>query len=100
MKKYLLFYLIFLSVFSTNCSKEPSKEKDGINNPDYLFLDVFFGMSRKEFYDYCWDMNKQKIFIKSLFNRIEKESNPHVYLNIIKTLIEFKDENINERPMC
>ncbi len=40
-------------------------------------------------------VNKQKIFIKSLFNRIEKESNPHVYLNIIKTLIEFKDENIN-----
>lgn len=42
-------------------------------------------------------VNKQKMFLEPLFNRLETASNPHIYLNLIKTLIEFNDEDINKR---
>jgi hypothetical protein len=88
---------------------------NNIENSDvyYDYLLNIIKANDKEFYNYIINqkienenvndlplytskVNKQKIFIKSLFNRIEKDSNAHVYLNIIKTLIEFKDENINK----
>ncbi|MEZ5056309.1 MAG: hypothetical protein R2879_04655 [Saprospiraceae bacterium] len=39
----------------------------------------------------------EEIFKEPLFNRLENASNPHIYLNLIETLIEYKDENINQR---
>lgn len=42
-------------------------------------------------------VNQQKIFVEPLFNRLENASNPHIYLNLIKTLIEFNDDDINKR---
>lgn len=42
-------------------------------------------------------VNKQKMFVEPLFKRLEIADNPHIYLNIIKTLIEFKDKSINKR---
>jgi len=41
-------------------------------------------------------VNQQRIFIKPLFDRLENADNPHIYLDIIKTLIEFNDLNINK----
>ncbi|GAK91820.1 hypothetical protein JCM19297_4 [Nonlabens ulvanivorans] len=41
-------------------------------------------------------VNKQEMFIKPLFKRLEKADNPHVYLDIVKTLIEFKNDEINK----
>lgn len=41
-------------------------------------------------------VNRQKMFVEPLFNRLEKADNPHIYLNIIKTLIEFKNNDINK----
>lgn len=41
--------------------------------------------------------NNDKKFIETLFERLEKEDNPHVYLDIAKTLIDFKDKTINYR---
>lgn len=32
------------------------------DNYDSLFLGIHFGMGKKEFYDYCWEMNRKKIF--------------------------------------
>lgn len=40
-------------------------------------------------------VNRQEIFVKPLFQRLEKADNPHVYLNIIKTLLEFRNDEIN-----
>lgn len=58
---FLMALLVAMSVFS--CTEKSSREKNGQENPDYLFLDLFFGMKRQEFFDYCWEMNKQKKFI-------------------------------------
>jgi|1048.fasta_scaffold03471_2 hypothetical protein len=101
MKKHFLFYFLFISVLSTNCSKEPSKEKDGIKNPDYLFLDVFFDMTRKEFYDYCWDMNKKKIFTHGTGNtsvqyRLENELKEPVFMRFYPS---FHEDKIYEMPV-
>lgn len=45
---------------------------------------------------YTSKVEKQDIFVRPLLDRLEKDDNPHVYLNIIKTLIEFKDLKINK----
>jgi hypothetical protein len=36
-------------------------------------------------------------FVASLFDRLEKESNPHIYLKATKVLISFNDKDINRR---
>lgn len=43
------------------------------------------------------DEIKDRYFVKPLLERFEEESNPHVYLRIAKTLIGYKDEEINQR---
>ncbi len=40
---------------------------------------------------------KDKFFIETLFKRMLKDDNPHVYLQITETLISFKDISINKR---
>jgi hypothetical protein len=40
---------------------------------------------------------KDTSFVMSLFNRLEKEDNPHVYLKAAKVLIAFTDKQINQR---
>lgn len=55
--------VLLLMAGATSCTKKPSREKNAKENLDYLFLDLFFGMERQEFFDYCWEMNKQKKFV-------------------------------------
>lgn len=42
-------------------------------------------------------VNQQKMFIEPLFNRLENAWNAHIYLDLVKTLIEFNDNDINKR---
>lgn len=46
---------------------------------------------------YTSKVNKQKIFVEPLFERLENAWNAHIYLEVIKTLIEFNDKSVNER---
>ena len=46
---------------------------------------------------YTSKVKQQIFFIEPLFNRLEKSWNPHIYLILIETLIEFKDDKINKR---
>ncbi|GAB5564252.1 MAG: hypothetical protein Wins2KO_13150 [Winogradskyella sp.] len=46
---------------------------------------------------YTSKVNKQNIFIEPLFERLEEAWNAHIYLDIVKTLIEYDNEEINER---
>ncbi|MCL9806669.1 hypothetical protein NAT51_14125 [Flavobacterium amniphilum] len=41
--------------------------------------------------------DKDQIFVKPLLERFAKENNPHVYLEIAKTLIAYQDKSINEQ---
>jgi hypothetical protein len=58
-----LLLALLMSAGAVSCTKKPSREKNARENLDYLFLDLFFGMQRQEFFDYCLEMNKQKKFI-------------------------------------
>jgi len=40
---------------------------------------------------------KDSYFNETLFKRLKKEDNPHVYLQIVETLISFKNKSINKR---
>lgn len=63
------FYLISaaLIVFSTNCSYLSGNDYSGLIKKelakgirvDSLFLGMHFGMSSKQFYGYCWELNKK-----------------------------------------
>ncbi len=46
---------------------------------------------------YTSKVNKQNVFIEPLFERLEKAWNAHIYLDLIKTLIEYDNKEINER---
>ena len=46
---------------------------------------------------YTSKVNKQKIFVEPLFKRLENASNPHIYLNLIETLISYNDNEITRK---
>lgn len=64
MKK--IFYLILVSIMfiSIGCKSEyQSAIEEGLSTGvvhEELILDMEIGWTRKEFYAYCWDMNKEK----------------------------------------
>jgi hypothetical protein len=43
---------------------------------------------------------KDSSFIHPLFNRLEIETNPHIYLKIVEALISYSDDNINQRILA
>ncbi len=76
MKKEILWLLpifIFIWIFS-GCTPNAKYErmlkrelKSGIRN-DTLFMGIHFGMSEKEFYTRCWDLNKQGLIKQGMRN--------------------------------
>jgi hypothetical protein len=46
---------------------------------------------------YTSKVNKQNIFVEPLFERLEDAWNAHIYLDLIKTLIEYDNKEINDR---
>jgi hypothetical protein len=53
------FVIIIASTVFLACNDSTSKEKK--RHADSLFLGISLGMGYKEFYDHCWQLNKQKI---------------------------------------
>lgn len=62
---------------------------------DYKILNV--NVHEFPIYTSLIKKDKDNKFVESLFKRFEKEWNPHVYLEIAKTLIEFNDKTINDK---
>lgn len=64
MNRFIVF--IYLGVFTIACQTNPylsleNKELSSGVIYDSLFLGVKFGMTSKEFYSHCWDLNKKKL---------------------------------------
>ena len=60
MKRVLwLSKIIVLGIVCYSCGGLKGENKASY---DSLFLGFYLGMGQKEFYDYCWEMNKQKKF--------------------------------------
>lgn len=67
MLKRILYVLIAASVFAgVSCNGKWFEDK---KNTDTLFLGISLGMGKKEFYDYCWQMNRDSIFLHGPANQ-------------------------------
>ncbi len=73
--KTLLFLCISISVF-TSCKSEYQQYVDkelgsGIKN-DSLFLGMYMGQTKKEFFARCWDLNAQQMISQGTGNKTAK----------------------------
>jgi hypothetical protein len=69
---------------------------------DSLFMGIHFGMTRAAFFEYCWQKNKEKLFLqgrdKSVEYQLPKEnSNYPIQLNFYPRFD--KNDKINELPI-
>ncbi len=69
-------------------------------NYDSLFLNIYLGMEQKAFYDYCWELNRQKVITHGPTNQnieyhLTELSNPV----IMRFYPSFYEGKINEMPV-
>ncbi|MFM9988180.1 hypothetical protein [Flavobacterium sp.] len=66
---------------------------------DIIIIDKIENADVHQFEIYSKKIQESKDinFIEPLFKRLLVDDNPHVYLDIVQTLISFKDENINKK---
>ncbi len=76
----ILFFLVLIVFSSISCESEYSKVvkrelKKEIKN-DSIFFGLYFGETRQEFYDRCWELNRQKIITHGGNNQFVKYALP------------------------
>jgi hypothetical protein len=110
MKLYILTFFIGVVLMTNACKKAEKKTLDelqkqelakGIRN-DSLFLGLSFGMTPKEFYAVCWDLNKKGVLREGLGNmtaayQLDKgEMNYDAEMDFYP---KYKDDKISEMPV-
>ncbi len=66
----LLFCLLPCAFFLANCTDSGFRQYETLmkneiesgKRADSIFFGIFFGMTNKQFFTYCWEMNKKGIF--------------------------------------
>ena len=91
-----LVILILITCFSCGNFKSGDSK-----NYDSLFLGTYLGMGKKEFYDYCWEMNRQKKFSHGPTNQsveyhLENELENPVLMRFYPS---FHEDKIYEMPV-
>ena len=66
MKYFLIGKMILVLIVCQACSDSKGKTE---STYDSLFLGTYFGMEKKEFFEYCWEMNRQRKFIHGPTNQ-------------------------------
>lgn len=74
MNRILVVVFIGVIIFNSNC-QPPSEYEQMVKKElakgvrqDSLFLGFYFGMSSKDFYDYCWQLNREQKVREGLGN--------------------------------
>lgn len=102
MKGLLIGLMAWLTVFMISCNGrnffDHSLEK---RKNDSLFLGISLGMEKKAFYDYCWEMNRKKVFKhgptnQSVQYKLATELNSPVSMQFYPS---FHDDRIYEMPV-
>ena len=102
MKGLLIGLMAWLTVFMISCNGrnffDHSLEK---RKNDSLFLGISLGMEKKAFYDYCWEMNRKKVFKhgptnQSVQYKLATELNSPVSMQFYPS---FHDDRIYEIPV-
>ena len=71
MNKFLISILLFITIISCQTNPYLELEKKELSSGvryDSLFLGVKFGMTSKEFYAHCWDLNRKKLITQGPSN--------------------------------
>jgi hypothetical protein len=101
MKGSLIAWMVGILFFTVSCGK-PKNSASGYNQKtDSLFLGVSMGMEKKAFYDYCWEMNRQKVFThgptnQSVEYRLANELDHPVFMEFYPS---FHNDKIYEVPV-
>ncbi|MBN8575757.1 MAG: hypothetical protein J0L66_02400 [Cytophagales bacterium] len=100
MKGFLFFVtLCVISLGLVNCNRLIDSKRIS-SKYDSLVLDVRFGMERKEFFDYCWEMNRQKILTHGPTNQnVEYEFQGVKDKIIMRFYPSFYEERVYELPV-
>lgn len=97
---YVSALLALIVVAMSSCNEVSNKGKK--ENYDSLFLGFNFGMDRKVFFEYCWEMNKQKKFVHGTgatsvqYNLIDEDLEQPV---IMRFYPSFHEDKIYEMPV-
>lgn len=105
MKKWIVLFGC-LSTIWMSCSEgakykmEEAKQLASGVRYDSLFLDIQFGMTTKEFYAHCWDLNKQGVISQgsnnsSVLLKLKDELKLEADMNFYPT---FHEDKIYEMP--
>jgi hypothetical protein len=91
--------VVIVVALVTACDKVSTDKNKG--NEDSLFLGFTFGMERKAFFTYCWDMNKKGLFTHSPTNaaveyKLKRELNAPVLMRFYPA---FHEDKIYEMPV-
>ena len=90
--------IILIAITCYSCGGFRSEDK---RQYDSLFLGIYLGMGQKEFYDYCWEMNRQKKFTHGPTNQsveyrvVDGVKNPV----IMRFYPSFHAEKVYEMPV-
>ncbi|MEM6699531.1 MAG: hypothetical protein AAF806_15615 [Bacteroidota bacterium] len=98
------FWILFFGILlSTSCKSEYEQmvEREKGIQQDSLFLGITFGMTSKEFYAHCWELNKQELIKQGPVNQTveynlddELRQEGHMYF-----YPKFQDDKIHEMPV-
>lgn len=108
--KNIFFGLIILipaAIMNTACQEKTpyqamvASELSRNERVDSLFLGIKLGMTRKEFYDHCWQLNKQQLVMQAPNNQavhydLPAELNSPAYLRFYPL---FHEDKIYEMPV-
>lgn len=94
---------ILIAVFSTSCDPNTNFfSPNKYSEKDSLFLGMYLGMDKKDFFDHCTALNKQKIIVQggggttNVEYRMKEEFDSEVVMRFFPT---FVDEKIFEMPV-
>lgn len=80
MKFRFIFWLFSAAIFFTGCRSEYTRAvQEGLNSGikrDSLIFGMKMGMTKKDFYDFCWILNKQKLISEGPGNLSAKYIEP------------------------
>jgi hypothetical protein len=90
-----LFFLVFASCIKTQYKSLKDKQIESGRVENDIFFGIQFGLSSKDFYKYCWDLNKKGLLRESSDNaKVEKKLAGDLDSVYIRFYPEFKQDKL------
>ena len=100
--KIILYAFAFISLILQSCNSSIFSWEDEIKESDSLFLGIYLGMPKKDFYDLCTELNKKQLITQgpggntNVEHRMVEGYDSEVSMRFFPT---FVDEKVFEMPV-